>query len=115
MFTGSGRSTEGQQPPHHVWIAAGHSRCEITSKLQQNRLAACLASKHCCLHLAVFKRINIQGTFVSEFSHIHSQWIQQAVGMNGYAQCMHAIKSRVCTHFDNSLFDWHSLACQRTR
>ena len=66
MVTGPGRSTEGQQPLHHVWIAADHITPKMTSNLNTSGDAAactvCMVSKRQCWHMAVFKGTNVQGT-----------------------------------------------------
>lgn len=57
MVTGPGRSTEGQQPLYHVWIAAGHIKHKVNSKSQQIRRTqlhvcfVCFVSTTACTRL----------------------------------------------------------------
>ncbi len=63
--------------------------------------------------MAVFERINvqgilnIQGIFMPGIPNSHSHCIQQELSMNGYAQCMCVVESRLYTLGQQS--DCHSL------
>ena len=47
---------------------------------------------------------NAQGAYMSGFPHTNSHWIQQELSMNGYAQCICVVESRLYTLWQQSVW-----------